>query len=79
MSKSSIDRLFPYVAKGLVGTGAPVSIPHGLGAIPDIVIPILRDTIGAANQYTLGAHTTKNIVITVTNNAVFDLLAGVQG
>lgn len=76
MSKSSIDRVFPYVKKGLTGTGAPQSIAHSLGVVPDIVIPIQRSGNAAV---TLGTHTSTNIVITVANGVVYDLLAGVIG
>ncbi len=61
---------------GLVGTGNPVVYAHNLGVIPTLVQVNLRDTLGAANQYTL-TYDVNNITVTATLNAVFDILADV--
>lgn len=70
-----LDELTSYIQTGLTGTGSSQNVAHNLGCVPDLVIVSLRDTIGAANQYTIGTSTTANLVVTVTSSAVFDILA----
>ena len=68
-----IDQMTNYVETGLTGTGSSQSIPHTLGSIPDFVEVHLRDT--NSNNALKGTHTSTDLVVTVTNDAVFDIVA----
>jgi hypothetical protein len=65
----SVAKLF--FASQQAGTGASQNIAHGLGAVPAGVICVPTD----GGTVTYGAHTTTNVVVTVTNAKHFDVLA----
>lgn len=60
-----------FSASRQTGTGAAQNLAHGLGAIPSLVLAIPTD--GGTVVY--GAHTSTNIVVTVTAGKKFDVLA----
>ncbi len=64
-----------FVSTGRTGTGSLETINHGGGRRPLLVMVILDDTIGAANQYTIGVATNTSILVTVTNNATYSIVA----
>ena len=58
-------------------TGSAESIPHGLGVTPSLVLCAVQDTNGVALPHTIveGTHTSTNIVLTVTANLKYKVIA----
>ena len=60
------------------GTGATQNIAHGLGVAPGLVMVYPTDTsVSTAGVYVVseGAHTTTNVVVTVTSGKKFVVVA----
>lgn len=59
------------------GSGAAQSIAHGLGVVPSLVLVSIYNTNGVALPFAIseGAHTATNIVVTVTNNVQYKVVA----
>lgn len=59
------------------GTGSAQNVAHGLGAVPAGVLVSLVDNSASTNVFTVaeGTHTSTNVVLTVTANATFKVLA----
>lgn len=55
------------------GTGSSQNVAHNLGVIPGKVFVLMDST--DSKVYTLGTHTAKNVVLTVTNGATFKIWA----
>lgn len=53
------------------GTGASQNVAHTLGKVPAFVDIRLSEIDGNANDVALGAHTTANVVVTVTSGVKF--------
>lgn len=65
-----------FASTVLTGTGASQSILHGLGAIPTKVLVSVYDTTGSSSFVVVeGVHTATEIVVTVTLNVKFKVLA----
>lgn len=67
-----------FISTEQTGTGAPQNIAHGLGVVPTAVFPTPTDLTPATlgdYQATEGAHDATNVVITVTLNKKFKVLA----
>jgi hypothetical protein len=66
-----------FMSNELTGTGAVQNVAHGLGAVPVGVFVSTSNTTGSTKVFvvTEGAHTTTNIVLTVTAGAKFKVLA----
>jgi len=62
-----------FTSATATGTGSSQNIAHNLGMIPGKVF-VLMDSIDS-KVYTLGTHTAKNVVLTVTNGATFKIWA----
>jgi hypothetical protein len=68
-----------FVSAEQTGTGAPQNVAHGLGAVPSAVLvaptehPGVPDT--GAFDIAEGAHDGTNVVVTVTTNVKFKVLA----
>lgn len=59
-----------------VATGASESIAHGLGVVPSLVLVSVYDLNGAvASVIVEGVHTTTNILVTVTANVKYKVIA----
>jgi hypothetical protein len=58
------------------GTGSSQSIPHGLGVIPSIVHASVYNN-DALSSFSIveGAHTSTNLVVTVTSGVGFKIIA----
>ncbi len=67
-----------FVSTEQTGTGAAQNIAHGLGVVPSKVFVAPTDTspvtVGAYTV-TEGAHTSTNVVVTVTSGKKFKVLA----
>jgi hypothetical protein len=62
----------------LTGTGASQNVAHGLGNVPTGVLVSVYDNSGAsADPFTVteGVHTSTNVVLTVTANTKFKVIA----
>lgn len=59
------------------GTGSAQSIAHGLGVVPTLVHVSIYNTNGVSLPFAIteGTHTTTNIVVTVTSNVQFKVIA----
>jgi hypothetical protein len=68
----------PFVSAELTGTGASQSTAHGLGAVPSKVVAVPTDLSPATvGLYTVteGAHTSTNVVVTVTTGKKYKVMA----
>lgn len=61
----------------LTGTGSAQNVAHGLGVVPSMVLVSIQDTNGVALPHAVveGVHTITNLVLTVTNNVKFKVIA----
>lgn len=86
MSIDAAGNLIPGVGNGSsagkfqsavrTATGALETIPHGLGATPKVVLAAVQDANGATNITIVeGAHTSTNLLVTVTLNAKYKIIA----
>lgn len=59
------------------GTGAVQNIAHGLGVVPSLVLVSIYDTNGVALPHAIleGVHTTTNLLVTVTTNVKYKVIA----
>lgn len=59
------------------GSGAAQNIAHGLGVVPTLVLVSIYNTNGVAAPYAIseGTHTATNVVVTVTNNVQYKVIA----
>ncbi len=67
-----------FVSVEQIGTGSAQNIAHGLGVIPAAVMMAPTNTSAATmGDYTVteGAHTTTNVVVTVTSGKKFKVWA----
>lgn len=67
-----------FVSTEQTGTGASQNIAHGLGAVPRMIIVTPTDlTPATVGSYSVveGAHTSTNVVVTVTSGKKFKVLA----
>lgn len=67
-----------FISAVQTGTGSAQNIAHGLGRVPNFVIAVPVDLSPATvGQYTAteGAHTTTNVVITVTTGKTYKVIA----
>ncbi len=68
----TLDKQVHFRSTGRAGTGAGETIPHGLGVIPTIVLVQPRDS---SKSVVITSYDKTNIVLTVENAAVYDILA----
>jgi predicted RecA/RadA family phage recombinase len=76
LNESGLGRSF--ISAEQTGTGSPQNIAHGLGVIPTGVLVAPTDTApSTTGAYTVteGTHTTTNVVVTVTLNKKFKVMA----
>jgi hypothetical protein len=68
-----------FVSTEQTGDGNPQNIAHGLGVVPTQVFVSVTDLPDAAAEtgfvITEGAHTSTNVVVTVTNTVKYKVLA----
>lgn len=67
-----------FVSAERTGTGASENIAHGLGAAPAAVLIVPTDTTPVttgAYTATEGAHTSTNVVVTVTSGKKYKVMA----
>lgn len=59
------------------GTGSAQSIAHGLGVTPSLVYVSIYNTNGVSLPFAIteGSHTSTNIIVTVTTNVQFKVIA----
>lgn len=62
-----------FISATQTGTGSAQNVAHDLGVIPGVVMIVMDST--DSKSYTLGTHTNKNVVVTVTNAATFKVVA----
>jgi predicted RecA/RadA family phage recombinase len=67
-----------FLSAEQTGTGASQNIAHGLGVVPELIVVYPTDTAPATTgAYTMteGAHTSTNVVVTVTSGKKFKVFA----
>ena len=79
MGQTTIDRLENYLVVRATGTGAAQSYTHGKQSTPAFVEVCLEDVTGGTNTFVVNSFDNKTVSVTVTNAAVYTLIAWFYG
>ncbi|HSW29288.1 MAG TPA: hypothetical protein VLH75_07300 [Longimicrobiales bacterium] len=79
LSKLTAAGMAHFISAEQTGTGSAQNVAHGLGVVPSVVLVVPTEHPGTpdtgAFDISEGTHTTTNVVVTVTANVKFKVLA----
>ena len=64
-----------FLSTEQIGSGSAQNVAHGFGTVPALAFAIPSDHSGGPFAITYGTHTTTNVVVTVTNNEKYRVVA----
>lgn len=64
-----------FLSTEQTGSGSAQNVAHGFGTVPALAFAIPSDHSGGPFAITYGTHTTTNVVVTVTNNEKYRVVA----